>query len=377
MRPFHPRWRMTRTRAKPLALLWIVLIIGMATSGCRVAQSPPPVFTPVTSLAANPTQAMPSILLGAAVDYNYLNSDSTYRETLKSNFSLLVPENDMKFAALEPAQGAFDFASGDALVNFAHSNGMWVRGHNLVWGEHLPDWLTQGKFNHDQVIAILKNHIETVVRHYRGNVISWDVVNEPFNGAHLRDTFWLRTIGPDYIAMAFTWAHEADPNAKLYLNDFGDDEIGPKFNAIYALATSLRQQHVPIDGIGMEMHIGFGAPANPHAVKVNMSRLKSAGLEVEVTELDVQIHNLPGSLQDKLNEQAAIYGEIATACRNAGNCDAFITWGLTDRHTWLTAILGHPDEPLLFDQNYHPKPAYFAVKAALYGSSTATVTATP
>ena len=177
--------------------------------------------------------------------------------------------------------------------------------------------------------------------------------------------------------MAFTWAHEADPNVKLYLNDFGDDEIGPKFDAILNLATSLRKQHVPIDGIGMEMHIGFGAPANPHAVAVNMGRLKATGLEVEVTELDVQIHDLPGSLKDKLNEQATIYGEMASVCRNVGNCDAFHTWAVTDRHTWLTSILNHPDAPLLFDQNYNPKPAFFAVKSALYGLSTATVTATP
>lgn len=377
MRLSHVRWHLYIVFPKSIALFIVAVTIAAAVSGCRVAQSPPAVFTPVTALAANPKQAMPSIMLGAAVDYNYLVNDAKYRETLKSNFSLLVPENDMKFAALEPSQGVFDFSRGDALVNFAHSNGMWVRGHNLVWGEHLPDWLTHGKFSRDQVIAILKNHIETVVQHYRGNVIAWDVVNEPFDGAHLRDTFWLRAIGPDYIAMAFTWAHEADPNVKLYLNDFGDDEIGPKFDAILNLATSLRKQHVPIDGIGMEMHIGFGAPANPHAVAVNMGRLKATGLEVEVTELDVQIHNLPGSLKDKLNEQATIYGEMASVCRNVGNCDAFITWGLTDRHTWLTSILNHPDAPLLFDQNYNPKPAFFAVKSALYGLSTATVTATP
>jgi endo-1,4-beta-xylanase len=321
---------------------------------------------------------MPSILLGAAVDSNHLLHDSQYRATLQSNFSLVVPENELKFEATEPEQGAFDFSRGDALINFAHEHGMWVRGHTLVWGEHLPTWLTAGQFTRDQVIDILRIHIQTVVRHYRGNLISWDVVNEPFDGNYLRDTFWMHTIGPDYIAMAFKWAHEADPDAKLFLNDFGDDEIGPKFDAIYHLVTTLRSQGVPINGVGMEMHIGFGAPADPHAVSMNMSRLKAAGLEVAVTEIDVQTSKLPGTMDDKLREQATIYGAMATACRQAGNCHAFVSWGVTDRLTWLTHIVGPHEAPLLFDENYQPKPAFFAVKDALYGSGTpARLTPTP
>lgn len=359
---------------KSWALVVLCGVAAMALAGCRVAQAPPNVAPPIATFAATPTKTLPAILLGAAVDYDYIVRDSQYRQTLRSNFTLLVPENDMKFAALEPSQGGFDFSRGDAIVNFAHINGMWVRGHNLVWGQYLPDWLTHGGFSRDQAIAILKNHIETVVKHYRGNVIAWDVVNEPFDGGHLRDTYWLRTIGPEYIAMAFTWAHEADPNAKLYLNDYEDDVIGARFDAIYNLVTSLRKQHVPIDGVGMEMHLGFGAPADPHAVAVNMSRLKAVGLKAEVTEIDVQTYNLPGAMQDKLNEQATIYREMATTCRNAGNCDAFITWGVTDRHTWLTAATGRTDIPLLFDRNYNAKPAYFAVKDALYGTAAATPT---
>lgn len=358
-----------RLRA-PLGWLTLAVVIGGMLTGCRVTGTPSKIASPITAPTARPLATAPSILLGSAVDYNLILNNAQYRETFRSNFDLLVPENEMKFAELEPAQGKFDFTQADTLVNFALSNGMWVRGHTLVWGEHLPDWLTKGKFTRDQVIAILKTHIQTVVSHYRGNVISWDVVNEPFDGANLRNTFWLQMIGPNYIAMAFTWAHEADPTAKLFLNDFGDDEIGPKFDAILSLVTKLRSQGVPINGVGMEMHIGFGAPADPHAVATNMSRLKAAHLEVAVTEIDVQIHNLPGTTQDKLREQAIIYGEMATACKDAGNCHAFVSWGFTDRYTWLTSILGYQDAPLLFDQNYKPKLAFYAVKAALAGEST-------
>lgn len=324
----------------------------------------------------SPTRVMPSVALGAAVGYDQLRADQQYRATVRQSFQVLVPENEMKFAETEPARGVFDFTQADAIVSFAQANNMWVRGHTLVWGDHLPDWLTHGNFTHDEIRQILKNHVETLVSHYRGRVSTWDVVNEAFDGDQLRQNFWLQALGPDYIREAFVWAHEADPQATLFFNDYGDDEIGPKFDATFHLLTSLKAQGVPIDGLGMEMHLGFGAPPDVHAVTTNMQRLRAAGLQAAVTEIDVQIHHLPGTHADQLQEQAQIYAEMANACRIAGNCHYFVAWGVTDKYTWLTPVLGYADEPLLFDMQYRPKPAYFAVRAALAGSFAATPTPT-
>jgi len=306
------------------------------------------------------------MLFGTAARFEVLRDDNRYRDTLRHTFTLLVPENGMKFGELEPKRGQFDFSQADALVNFARLNGMWVRGHTLVWGQYLPDWLTQGNFTRAEVMAILKNHIETVVGHYRGQVVAWDVVNEAMDGSNLRDTFWLRTLGPDFVRLAYMWAHEADPHVKLYYNDWGDDEIGPKFDAILALVTKLRSQGVQIDGVGLESHYGFGSPLKPRDVQENMRRLKDAGLEVYVSEMDVQISVLPGSYAEKLHEQADIFRQMAELCRVAGNCHSFTVWGVTDQYSWIPTYVGHPDAPLLFDTNYQPKPAYYAVRDALF-----------
>ncbi len=326
-----------------------------------------PATLPDTVATATP-RAVPPVILGAAVSYDHLRNDTQYRETIRQYFNMLVPENEMKFEELEPKRGVFDFSRADALVGFARVNGLWVRGHTLVWGEQLPAWLTEGSFTRDELSQILKTYIETVVGHYRGRVIAWDVVNESFAGDQLRENFWLQHLGPDYIRDAFLWAHEADPQAKLFYNDYGAEEPGPKFDAILQLMTKLRAQGVPISGVGMEMHLGFGAPPDAHAVEENMQRLRKAGLEVAVTEMDVQIVNLPGLLDTKLREQATIYGEIATACRTAGNCHYFATWGVSDRYSWIPQFTGHADAPLLFDTSYRPKPAYYAVHNALPNS---------
>lgn len=361
-------WRHVRRHTGGLITLLCLLLIATQVAGCGQASAPIHATTRATVvITPGSTRAKPAVFLGAAVQYQALQTDLQYRRLASDKFNLLTPENDMKFGVIEQRQGTFDFSHADAIMAFAKANGLWVRGHTLVWGQDLPDWLVNGHFTRQQAMDILKTYILTVVGHFKGQVIAWDVVNEAMDGSQLKNTFWLQTIGPDYIALAFEWAHQADPQAALFYNDWGDDEAGPKFDAILSMVNTLRSQGAHVDGVGMETHIGFGSTFKPEDVKTNMQRLKAAGLDVEVSEMDVQLGGLPGDTSAKLQEQANIFGRMAAICMAAGNCRSFTVWGVCDRYTWLSQVVASPQQPLLFDANYQPKPAYATVVNALGG----------
>ena len=192
---------------------------------------------------------------------------------------MLTPENAMKFGLVHPEPDRYDFADADYIVGFAEAHGMQVRGHNLVWHFQLPTWLTEGTWTRDELIDILHQHITTVVGHYRGRVAAWDVVNEAIaDDGSLRDTIWLRGIGPEYIDMAFRWAHEADPDALLFYNDYAGEGLGAKSDAIYALVQGLLERGVPINGVGLQMHVSLRWSPQPQDVAANMERLGALGL---------------------------------------------------------------------------------------------------
>lgn len=188
----------------------IVILFGLVSLPSLVASQPTPLVPTVTLRSVAEARG---IHIGAAVDARALERESVYAETLAREFNMVTPEYVMKFEPLRPERGRYDFRAADALVAFAEANGMKVRGGPLVWGQRIPAWVTGGNFTRDELIAILREHILAVVGRYRGRVVAWDVVAEAIRrdtGA-LRDTFWLRRIGPEHIAMAFRWAHEADP----------------------------------------------------------------------------------------------------------------------------------------------------------------------
>ena len=207
----------------------------------------------------------------------------------------------------------------------------------------------------------MREHIMTVVERYRGRIAYWDVVNEGIDGAELRDTAWLRMIGEDYIELAFQFAHEADPDALLFYNDWGAEQMGTKADAVYAMAQDFIERGIPIHGIGMQSHmtldrINFGSIAE------NMQRLGELGLEVQLTEVDIRY---PGDADAEiLRRQARDYYRLMETCLDSEACTAFIVWGVTDKLTWLreASFVNNPTvEPLLFDEDYNPKPAYFAL----------------
>ena len=296
--------------------------------------------------------------MGSAVSIRALNQDSLYRYKLSREFNLVTAENEMKFKHLNPEPHRFDFTETDCLLAFATAHQMKIRGHTLVWHNALPDWLIEGNWKRDELIAILRKYIKTVVRRYQGQIMVWDVVNEAIaDDGTLRNSFWLEGIGPEYIEMAFRWAHEADPEAILIYNDFGGEGLNQKSDAIYQLAKSLLEKNVPIHGIGLQMHVRVDSPPSPQEVAKNMSRLADLGLEVQITEMDVRIRQ-PFTAKD-YEKQAQIYRSMLRTCLLAKNCNTFVTWGFSDRYSWIPSHFENWGVALLFDRTYQAKPAYY------------------
>lgn len=353
----------------PFAFCLLILFGGM--SFYRAEQSP---ISQGSEVVASSPQSPTlrslgdkrSLLLGTAVELDPLRTDSTYREVLAREFNLLAPENDFKFRRLQPKRDRFNFSRLDILIDFAKTHNMKVRGSPLVWHYAQPKWLEEGNFSRDELLKILKTHIQTVVRRYSDVVVAWDVVNEAINrDGSFRDTIWLQKIGPEYIDLAFRWAYEADPNAKLFYSDYGGEELEEKSDGIYTLVSSLLQRGVPINGVGLQTHKGLSYAPDPVAIAQNMKRLADLGLEVQFTELDIQIEDGKGTKEKRLVEQAEIYRDMIRVCLDATNCTAFITWGFTDRYTWLGDLTGKIEAPLLFDTAYRPKPSYQSIAEEL------------
>ncbi|MBL8159208.1 endo-1,4-beta-xylanase [Candidatus Saccharibacteria bacterium] len=294
------------------------------------------------------------LFLGAAVEPDQL-SNPQFTSTLEQyKFTSLTAENAMKFGQLQPNQGQFNWGGADAIVNYAQSKGMRVRGHTLIWHRDVPGWVNG--LSSEQAATALKTHIQQVMGRYKGKIAQWDVANEVFNDdGTLRDTVWLQKLGNDYLAQAYTWAHEADPSAQLYYNDYSAEsgESGgsqAKVDAVYNMVKSLKERGVPIHGVGLQMHAQGGYPGSGNAIKANMQRLGTLGVKAELTELDIV----------DVADQAGRYAEYGRACKEAGNCTAVTTWGLYDGHTWRPGM-----NPLLFDGNFQPKPAYEALTQAM------------
>ncbi len=315
---------------------------------------------PTSRLSLRSLAPAHGIEIGAAVSADALRRDYLYGKTLGREFSMVTPENAMKFEAVHPERDRYDFTDADLIVRFAEGRGMKVRGHVLVWHKQLPAWLEEGTWTRDELIDILRDHIMTVVGHYRGRVQAWDVVSEAIDDdASLRDTFWLRGIGPDYIDMAFHWAHEADPDALLFYNDYGGEGTGRKAAAIYAMVRDLVQRGVPVHGVGLQMHVAVEWCPEPDAVAANMKMLAGLRLWVHVTEMDVSIRT--PVTEDERRAQARIYREMLTVCLSADNCSDFALWGFTDRYSWIPHFFPGFDSALIFDRRYRPKPAYKAL----------------
>jgi len=347
----------------PRPLLALLLSLGLWNAAVLAAEP-----TATRSLA---TTYGAQLKIGAAVEPEQLaDADGAL---LARQFSSLVAENAMKPLRIHPQEDRYVFGPADALVAFAEQHGLAVRGHTLHWGSHTPDWFWQGAdgqpATREQVLQRLKQHIATVVGHYRGRVYAWDVVNEaidPNQSSCLRDDRWMQVIGPDYLAVAFRAAHAADPQARLFINDFNTQEPA-KRDCLARVVKGLLAEGVPVQGIGHQTHISIYWPSLA-AIDQSLTTFARLGLENQITELDMSLyqhhdHQPQQPLAQRLNLQAERYRDLMALVLAHPEVTAVTWWGVADDHSWLNHKPGAPgdDQPLLFDRQQRPKPAYWAV----------------
>ncbi|UYQ66218.1 endo-1,4-beta-xylanase [Streptomyces peucetius] len=301
--------------------------------------------------------------IGAAVADGPLRNESAYTTVLDREFNSLTAENAMKWDALEPNRGSYDWAAADRLVDRAAAHNQGVRGHTLVWHSQLPSWLKNGNFSASELNTILKKHIDTTVGRYKGRVYAWDVVNEAFdeNGTMRRNSLWQEKLGTGHIANALRWAHAADPSAKLYINDYNIEADNAKSDGLYDLARQLLAQGVPLDGIGFQSHFVVGQV--PSSMKANLKRFSDLGLEVSVTELDVRIP-LPASSAE-LDQQSADYKTASENCLGVPRCAGVTVWGVTDKYSWIPGTFNGYGAALPYNGSYAAKPAYTGLSKGL------------
>lgn len=319
------------------------------------------------------------IEIGVAVNADLLENNVKYRNIVNTQFSSVTAENVMKWEALNPQPGVYDWEAADALIANAEANGQVVRGHTLVWHNQLPTWLTTGDYSAEELRAILENHVRTVAGHFAGDIQQWDVVNEAFNDdGTFRETIWYQAYeelglpGEQYIADVFRWADEADPEALLFYNDYNLEFTGPKSNAVYAFVQELLAAGVPIDGVGFQGHLDtqYGFPD----VQNNLQRFADLGLEVALTEVDIRTFvtqkpngtytNTPADPAEGA-EQVDWWAQTLEACLAVEACNSYTVWGVSDANSWIPGWFTGQGAGLLYDMHNNPKPQYDALREVL------------
>lgn len=314
------------------------------------------------------------IALGNFAIANHLDS-KPYTDILTSQFNYVLADNTPNWyftdGGLRPSPNEYNFKQMDQVVGFAEAHNMDIEAHHFVWGEEkwLPAWLKEGNYSKEELLKLIQDHITTVGQRYKGRIKTWTVVNEAFTrNQHLfgLNDWWADNTGDlDYIDKSFIWARQADPHATLILNDFNNESINDTSNAMYDYVKGALQRGVPIDGIGMQMHIDGGHPPTKDEVASNMRRFADLGLEVYVTEFDINMNDLQTNAKGKDQIQGNIYYEMMRACIESEVCHNFAYLGITDSETWYNHIGLKDPRPLMFDKRYQPKPAYFSTRAAL------------
>ncbi|MFB4290193.1 endo-1,4-beta-xylanase [Nonomuraea sp. ATR24] len=291
-----------------------------------------------------------------------------HAKLLTRHFSGLTPGNDLKWDALQPAEGQFAFAQADALVDFAAARGMTVRGHTLAWHSQTPAWVFEGA-DKATLLARLETHVRTVVGRYKGRIAAWDVVNEVVDENRpdgLRRSPWFEIAGLDFIRTAFRVARETDPDAKLFINDY-NTEFPRKREALYDLVKRLRAEGVPIDGVGHQLHLNIEQPPASH-VEDTIERFAGLGVDQHVTELDVSVYTDFVSSYDPIPPELLVaqghrYKELFDVFRRqAGRLGSVTIWGKSDDVSWLRSFpITRPNAPLPFDDDLQAKPAYWGI----------------
>ncbi len=365
-----------KTIARLLSRGMGILLLVTALQACAVKSTYIPRDESETGLR-DAAEAL-GLHIGVAVDAQELENNPKYAQVIQREFSSVVPENALKLDALQPRPGEYSFTQADAILAFARDRGLPMHGHTLVWHRQIPAWIRNEKRSADEAEALLKTHIETVLTRYGTEIASWDVLNEavgPAGGLHA--SFWLASIGTSYIPKVFTWARKAAPEAELYYNE-NDIGISPsgggsrftnplinykrlmrKSQTTYRMLEKLLARGVPVDGVGLQMHIRPRYRPTRNELQQTLRRFALLGLKIRISELDVALE--APVTEEKLIAQGEIYSDVLAACLAEPQCTGVTIWGLSDAHSWIPQVFKNLDQATLFDENLKKKPAYYSL----------------
>ena len=365
----------TATLAPSAALTPTLLAVVKSTPTLTATASPRPSASPSPRPSATSTPTPCTATLRECAERKqiqigtYLNGqqfpDARWKEIAAQEFNLAVVSSGFYWDEIEAARGQFNFAFVDEQVTFAQSKQMTICGHALLLAAppYIPDWLANGNFSRDELAQILRTYITQIMSRYKGRIGMYIVVEDPYHPPYQTVDVFYSKFGYDYVDLAFQIAREADPSALLIFNN-GENETS------HGETTSLTRQIVQrlaskglIDGVGLEMHLDA---TKPYAKQDVIATMQSYGVPVYVTEIDVNLKDLPGTREERYAKQAQIYRDMFTACLESGVCKSFAVWGFGDKYSWLERA--SPDaDPTIFDDRLDPKPAYFAIRDALSG----------
>ena len=323
--------------------------------------------------------------IGTILNSEWFNDaiEPEFEEIHKTQFNVVVAENEMKFDATEPAENEFSFEKGDKMVKYAQENKIRVRGHALAWHSQVAGWVSSNYAGQkEKLLAVLKNHIEKVVGHYKGQVAEWDVVNEAINDDYNADwrsngSVWYEGIGAEFLDSAFVWAHKADPDAELCYNDYSLEwglREGSKASFVVEQVKRWKANGIPITCVGTQTHIEIAHETTPQNVRALAKALAELDVTLNITELDI---GFPKGSAGQLTaadyaKQGHLYRQFMDVFLEEPNMGEFVIWGLTDAHSWLDEQQGKT-EGLLYDKQYKPKPAYDSIMVSLMAHPAADV----
>ncbi len=308
--------------------------------------------------------------IGAAIDVDWLASHREYKDIAASQFNRISGERAWLLYKVHPQRYVYDWSEYDTLVNFAQRNNQDFVGHSLVYHDFLPNWLNEFEGSKAEWEAILKDHIQTIVSRYKGKIGTWIVVNEAFNeDGTLRNSVWKKNIGPSYIAKAFKWAREADPEAKLFYNEYNLALNRNKLDAVLRLLKTFKETNIPVDGLGCQLHIFNEYPEVSEINDMAMG-VQKADLLVYYSEIDISMNSISkykAPTDEMLMRQKAKLKAIVNGYKRLDKKYQYgiSFWNISDADTWIRYYFNRADWPCMWDENFQPKPMYCGIKEAL------------
>lgn len=367
------------------SILYAAIVTLLNCYGCKKqhidAVNPP---LPPAVIDTTTLKGVAAFKIGAAIDVYRLQTDQLYKNTLLKQQSSITIENAVKWTSVHTSQNSFDFSGGDYIADFCIANNKRLHGHCLIWYAANPEWLNN--FTGDSLAweNLFKTHIQTVAAHYKGKATGWDVVNEAFHDedgtlrvqdVNQTDNYddgciWARHLGVDYIARAFEYAHEADPDALLFYNEYGQEWSDAKITSIINMVNDFKARGIPINGLGLQMHTDINA-SNDGIINA-IQTLAATGLLIHISELDISVNTSNNQAlafsADLQKKQADKYAFLATQYKTlvpAAQQYGITTWNVGDKDSWIRTYIMHKDWPLLFDDNYEKKSCYFSFRDAV------------